>query len=140
MALAAYTPRLCKFHCFNKNGLFGRDRNKGILFARFFGADQSRMSYAWMHFQSGCIDRLCLLAWFASSRKDTGRSVCYRLRPRYANSHPVPSIDDPGDRDTDVHNVHNVHSIPNRIELQLMIRIPLRVRPYRLKSLCSWTL
>jgi hypothetical protein len=26
MTLAAYTPRLCKFHCFNKNGLFSRDK------------------------------------------------------------------------------------------------------------------
>jgi hypothetical protein len=27
MALAAYTSRLCNLNCFNKNGLFGRDKN-----------------------------------------------------------------------------------------------------------------
>jgi hypothetical protein len=26
MALAGYTLRLCKFNCFNKNGLFGKDK------------------------------------------------------------------------------------------------------------------
>ena len=26
MPLAGYTPRLCEFNCFNKNGLFSRDR------------------------------------------------------------------------------------------------------------------
>ena len=27
MAVAAYTPRLCKFNRFNKNGFFGRDKS-----------------------------------------------------------------------------------------------------------------
>ena len=31
MVLAAYTARLCKFNCFNANGLFGRDTN--LVFA-----------------------------------------------------------------------------------------------------------
>ncbi len=41
MALAAYTPRLCKFNRFNKNGLFGRDTNSGSALRN---ADPSRRS------------------------------------------------------------------------------------------------
>jgi len=54
----------------------------------------------------------------------------------------VPCVNHPGEHDLDVHNVHNVHnvhSIPSRIEVQVLIRIPLGGRPHRLKSLLTST-